>query len=801
MRFNSFLQRINPNGTIPYGMNGSAFNTSTGGSDLYQMTTNINLTPGSPYVWSVCTFSNTNQSNYGIYIQKFLKTSGARQFTDQGKVVYPVSASSIQHAGNLQLHNDLPLFMSYENGYKLYVTKLDGNGNFVWCYNRTEISSTTAGAGNPKGRYDFCQVGPDRYAGIWTENRGTADLGYIQGISQNGLFGIDVTTQGAVPAIINTGNGTLQMVSTVFPSYASQLVTWSIVPVTGMANVSATGLVTAIADGTVWAKAIAVQDNTVKDSLLITLSNQVPVAPDVITLPASNVEWFSATLNGSVDANYFNSTSSFEWGLTNAYGNTISSAPAIVSGGNPTPVIAELTGLNHSTTYHFRCKGVNTAGTSYGQDLTFTTDCLLSGSIGPITGTSVLCVNTSSVVYSIPAFSGANGYTWAVPAGANIVSGNNTNSITVDFSASAQSGNITVFATNGACYSATSTPFAVIVNNTPVMPGTINGMQNVCEGDQGITYTVTPVNSATDYSWTVPAGAVITAGNNTNTITVNFPTGTLPGNITVCASNNCGTGPVSNPLPIEIAPLPGTPGVISGPVQLCAGTANVTYSVLAVTNGYDFVWNVPVGTTIVSGGNTNQITVRFPTALTGNMSVYATNGNCLGQPSPQLPITVNTIPLTPVITQHVDTLFSSANTGNQWYLNGAIIPGATGNEHIAVYSGTYSVVVTVNGCSSVPSNGILVLPVSVTGLETENSIGIYPNPNNGQFELKIETLENSVYMLEIFDSRGRIILKEEEIFINGKYSKQFDLKNTPAGSYLIVLRTGGRIARKMFIIK
>jgi len=49
-RFNSWLQRINPNGTIPWGMNGSHFNTSTSASDNYPMTTNIRQSPGSPYV-------------------------------------------------------------------------------------------------------------------------------------------------------------------------------------------------------------------------------------------------------------------------------------------------------------------------------------------------------------------------------------------------------------------------------------------------------------------------------------------------------------------------------------------------------------------------------------------------------------------------------------------------------------------------------------------------------------------------------------------------------------------------------
>ena len=149
-RFNSFLQRINPDGTIPWGMNGSNFNTSTGTNDNYQGTTCINLTPGSGYVWSVCTFSDPNQTVYGIYIQKFLKSGGARQFTDAGKVVYPIGSSMYTQAGDLALVNDTPMFMYYISNYKIYATRLDASGNFLWPGNQVELSSTTATMANAK---------------------------------------------------------------------------------------------------------------------------------------------------------------------------------------------------------------------------------------------------------------------------------------------------------------------------------------------------------------------------------------------------------------------------------------------------------------------------------------------------------------------------------------------------------------------------------------------------------------------------------------------------------------------------
>jgi len=372
-RFNSFLQRINPGGTIPWGMNGSHFNTSVGTNDNYQGQTDINMTPGSDYVWSLCTFSDPNQTIYGVYIQKFLKTTGARQFTDQAKVVYPVSSNSYTQAGNLALAFDTPMFMAYVFNYKIYATRLDANGNFIWPGNKVEISSTTATASNGKYRFGFTPDGPNRCAGIWIENRGAGYLGYAQGISIGGLVGLTITTQGGVPATITANGGTLQLVATVYPSSANQHVTWSIVPGTGMASIDTAGLVTAISNGTAYAVATAVQDTTVNDSLMITMSGQTAQPPAATTLPATDITSSGATLNGTVNANTLLTNVYFDWGLTSSYGNTADATPSTVTGSTDTPVLVNLGGLTSNTTYHFRVKASNAAGLTTGTDLTFTT--------------------------------------------------------------------------------------------------------------------------------------------------------------------------------------------------------------------------------------------------------------------------------------------------------------------------------------------------------------------------------------------------------------------------------------------
>ena len=60
------------------------------------------------------------------------------------------------------------------------------------------------------------------------------------------------------------------------------------------------------------------------------------------------------------------------------------------------------------------------------------------------------------------------------------------------------------------------------------------------------------------------------------------------------------------------------------------------------------------------------------------------------------------------------TLVSSSSTGNQWYKNGAIIAAATGSTFLTTETGTYTVKVTVDGCSSPLSTGLVVSKKSQT---------------------------------------------------------------------------------------
>jgi len=83
----------------------------------------------------------------------------------------------------------------------------------------------------------------------------------------------------------------------------------------------------------------------------------------------------------------------------------------------------------------------------------------------------------------------------------------------------------------------------------------INGNTTVTQGQQGAQYSVPEIFAASDYIWTLPLGATIVSGINTNTITVDYSDTAISGNITVKGQNDCGDGAISI-LAIDVLPIP-----------------------------------------------------------------------------------------------------------------------------------------------------------------------------------------------------------------------------------------------------
>ena len=181
-RFDSFLQRIDADGTLPWGINGSDFDTN---QTDYEMDTKIAFKEGSAYIWSSCNYTNTSQSEKGEYIQKFDKETGARMFTDNAKEIFPIGSEKV-HAGSMYLINDFPLLLikdGLDNGVSptsLHALMLDENGDFAWPEETRPLAIYSAN----KRRIQFTKPANNQSVTVFIEDKGAGSKIYAQNFTE-----------------------------------------------------------------------------------------------------------------------------------------------------------------------------------------------------------------------------------------------------------------------------------------------------------------------------------------------------------------------------------------------------------------------------------------------------------------------------------------------------------------------------------------------------------------------------------------------------------------------------------------
>ncbi|HEY5824315.1 MAG TPA: T9SS type A sorting domain-containing protein [Cyclobacteriaceae bacterium] len=184
-------------------------------------------------------------------------------------------------------------------------------------------------------------------------------------------------------------------------------------------------------------------------------------------------------------------------------------------------------------------------------------------------------------------------------------------------------------------------------------------------------------------------------------------------------------------------------------------------------------------------------------AVTGDYDVYVNNwGDCQLKATTSFKIFSSNIiednciiPLTPTISLKELTLTSSSDLGNQWYLNGIAIPGATGVTCKVKEAGAYTVTTQTGvDCISDPSE-----PIVVTALPEGAMISIYPNPVGDELTITLESAALSEVI--IYDIVGRVKDKISTSDIRFK----INTSGYGEGSYIIQVRQDNAIFRKQFL--
>jgi hypothetical protein len=172
-------------------------------------------------------------------------------------------------------------------------------------------------------------------------------------------------------------------------------------------------------------------------------------------------------------------------------------------------------------------------------------------------------------------------------------------------------------------------------------------------------------------------------------------------------------------------------------------------------------------------------------------NTVAASGGCAAATATTT-FTVNPTPVRPTLTAtyngSMTTLTSSATTGNQFFLNGVAIAGATGQTYVvngtAAQLGSYTVVTTnASGCSS-PASLPLVVTSARNGIAGA-SLRVFPNPTpNGQVTLELSGLRSATQLV-VIDAVGRVV--NQAVLTAGSASYQLDLSTVAAGVYTLRL--------------
>jgi hypothetical protein len=478
--------------------------------------------------------------------------------------------------------------------------------------------------------------------------------------------------------------------------------------------------------------------------------------------------------------------------------------------------------------------------------------------IGTITGQATVCGAETNISYTVPVVTGATNYTWTVPPGAAITSGQGTNSIVVTYPGGSTSGDVTVFATSGACN--TSTAILNVTVGAAVTAPSSGGdqVQTACPPNPIPTLTATATVPA---SHTVIWYDAATGGN-----IVPGPTLNAVGTITYYAVSRNNTSGCESPLrtPVTLTINAAPPATVNagGPIIFCQGGSVV----LTANSGSSYSW---------SNGATSQAII---VSTSGSYSVTVTQtGGCTGISAPAV-VTVNPTPAANITANGATTFCQGSNVvlnasaGSSWLWSN----GATTQAITVITGGFYGVRVTnASGCfaNSAPTgvvvnpkpdvtlspapysklfpgltttltasvnppggvsyvwlkNGVAIpgatsgtLPVTLDGLGTysvtitaaggctntsnvvtisdsaSSRVFVLPNPNNGQFQVSYYNAaqSGSTAMLTIFDSKGARVFSKSYI-INIPYQRMdVDLKKGGKGIYRILItdRTGKKLA-------
>ncbi|RYE22693.1 MAG: T9SS type A sorting domain-containing protein [Sphingobacteriales bacterium] len=508
-------------------------------------------------------------------------------------------------------------------------------------------------------------------------------------------------------------------------------------------------------------------------TLTISANATISIQPAPVTVCAGSDATFTVAATGAV---------AYQWQVSTNGGSTFTN---VTGATNSTLSLTAVTAVMNANQYLVQVSGCGGGLTSVPVSLTVNN----AGSITTHpTSQSSICPGATAT-FSVVATGTSLTYQWQVStdngnAWTNLPGETNTTLSIV--SSAAMNGNQYRVVVNGLC--TVNLPSNAATLNIVAAPVITSQPQNipVCETGSA-SFTVTATNGTLQWEVSTDGGANFTAITGATSATLSVP------NVTASMHNNqyrvVVTGAcsslTSNTATLTVTTTPNI-GVNGPAAAVCAGET-IT---LSGTGANSYTWN-------------NGVTDGVPFAIQQTTTYTVTGtaaGNCSGTAT--ITVTVNQPPVVTLSATQTELepgdsaiITASANpaaTTFQWFRNGQLLPGETGNT-ITVYdneTGAYTAsAVGANECTGVSS----ILEIVPADLDVTF---ISPNPNNGRFIVRYPNLNTTATSraVLVYDAKGARIFHKVYPISQGTMVEimEVDLRNVSKGIYLVALVENGK---------
>ncbi|HMU44708.1 MAG TPA: T9SS type A sorting domain-containing protein [Chitinophagaceae bacterium] len=419
----------------------------------------------------------------------------------------------------------------------------------------------------------------------------------------------------------------------------------------------------------------------------------------------------------------------------------------------------------------------------------------------------------SSATFSVTATGTGLTYQWQVSTDGGTtytnITGETASSLTINPVTLAMNNNRYRCVVSGACTPAATSNAAILTTATSIVITTNPANPTICEGTN-TSFTVAATGSGLNYQWqvstdggtsyTAVTNSTIYSGATTATLTITAAPPSLNGNRyrAVVTNASCSPGTSS----AALLTVNTFPQITTQPQNstICEG-GGTTFSVAATTGvgTLSYQWQVSTDggatyTNISGATSTSLALTQITAAATGYRYRVVVTAGCGSVTSNGAILTVNTLPVitfnAPAVVCKSDGSFTLSATPSGGTFSGANVSGSVFSPSAAgVGAASVTYTATNAGCVSTVTRTIQVneCPERHLTLDQYPAIIVYPNPNDGQFKIKINTDLYTNLNMKMYNNDGQMVATQTFTGIGYGSVLSVDMSKLPGGTYHLYL--------------